>query len=129
LIYRPHPIETREATQLDLAGFRLEDDREPAELYFLRHFSDIDAVYSVSSTVSRVALNNGINAYAFWRAFPFNEIAAKFFAKTMGDVPPQFDIVDLARSPVPYQQNLSRDANTRSFGDAVKVAVETTMSI
>ncbi|MEY2546815.1 MAG: Alpha-2,8-polysialyltransferase [Verrucomicrobiota bacterium] len=129
LIYRPHPIETREATQLNLAGFRLEDDREPAELYFLRHFSNIDAVYSVSSTVSRVALNNGINAYAFWRAFPFNEIAAKFFEKTMGDVPPQFDIVDLARSPVPYQQNLSRDANTRNFGDAVKVAIETTMSI
>ncbi len=123
LIYRPHPIETKESTQIDLAGFRLENDREPAELYFLRHFNEIDAVYSVSSTVSRVALNNGLNAYALWRAFPFNETAAKFFDNTMGDVPPQFDIVDLARPPVAYQQNLQRDPNTRSFGEALQLAV------
>lgn len=123
LIYRPHPVETKESTQLNLAGFRLENDREPAELYFLRHFNDIEAVYSVSSTVSRVALNTGLNAYAFWRAFPFNETAAKFFASTMGDVPNEFDIVDLARAPVAYQQNRAHDPNTRSFGDALKIAL------
>jgi hypothetical protein len=123
LIYRPHPIETKESTQLNLAGFRLEDDREPAELYFLQHFNHIEAVYSVSSTVSRVALNNGLNAYAFWRAFPFHEIAAQFFAKTMGDVPSPFDIVDLARSPVAYQQNRERDPDTRTFSEALRSCV------
>lgn len=123
LIYRPHPIETEEASRLDLANFRIENDREPAELYFLRHFNDIEAVFSVSSTVSRVALNNGLNAYAFWRAFPFHETAAKFFAETMGDVPNDFDIVDLARPPVAYQQSLRENPDALSFGAALKTAI------
>jgi hypothetical protein len=50
LIYRPHPIETKEASRLNLEGFQIENDREAAELYFLRHSATLDAVYSVSST-------------------------------------------------------------------------------
>ena len=55
LIYRPHPNETNEAGRLNLAGFRIQDDREAAELYFLRNYQTIAAVFSVSSTVSRTA--------------------------------------------------------------------------
>ena len=124
LIYRPHPNETAEASRLNLDGFKIENDREAAELYFLRHFAEIEAVYSVSSTVSRTALNNGLNAYSFWRCFPFRETAAKFFEKNMGDVPPEFDIVDLARPPIDYQASRAQDRNTRSFADALKAAVE-----
>src|SRR5437763_1818877 len=83
LIYRPHPFEKGEASKLNLAGFRVEDDREVADLYFLRHFSEIEAVYSVSSTVSRTALNNGLNSYALWRCFPFSETQTKFFRTHM----------------------------------------------
>jgi hypothetical protein len=124
LIYRPHPIETGEASRLNLDGFCVEDDREAAELYFLRHFAQIEAVFSVSSTVSRSAMNNGLNAYSLWRCFPFPETAAKFFQKLMGDVPSEFDIRDLARAPIAYQSARQPDRDTRSFGEALKAAVE-----
>ena len=124
LIYRPHPIETEEASRLQLENFRIEDDREAAELYFLRHFTEIKAVYSVSSTVSRTALNNGLNAYAFWRCFPFPETAAKFFERQMGDVPPEFDIRDLSRPPISYQGLRQTDTSTKSFGESLMIAMD-----
>jgi len=128
LIYRPHPNETDEANRLRLNRFRVENDREAAELYFLRYFADIEAVYSVSSTVSRTALNNGLNAYSLWRCFPFRETAAKFFEKNMGEVPPEFDIVDLGQPPIAYQANRKPDPNTRSFAEALKIAVQQGMT-
>jgi hypothetical protein len=122
LIYRPHPFETKEADQLNLNGFHLENDREPAELYFLNRFTEIEAVFSVSSTVSRRALTYGLNAYAFWRCFPFPEPAARFFEKLMGDIPPEFEIRDLAQPPPAYQSTRSIDPATRSYGEALRVA-------
>jgi hypothetical protein len=124
LIYRPHPIETEEASRLDLKGFQIENDREAAELYFLRHFAEIEAVYSVSSTVSRTALNYGLNAYSLWRCFPFPETAATFFERLMGDVPPGFDIRDLNQPPLEYQSSRRTEPGTRSFGEALRVAME-----
>jgi hypothetical protein len=124
LIYRPHPVETNEANRLKLKGFRIEDDREVADLYFLRHFAEIAAVYSVSSTVSRTALNNGLNSYSLWRCFPFSETQAKFFEKVMGDVPPEFDIHDLAKPPVAYQDRQLRCGDGNSFTQALNRAVD-----
>lgn len=124
LVYRPHPIETKEASRLNLERFRIEDDREAAELYFLRHFAEIDAVYSVSSTVSRTALNYGLNAYSLWRCFPFPETSATFFDRLMGDVPPGFDIRNLNEPPVKYQLTRQIEPGTRSFGEALRVAME-----
>jgi hypothetical protein len=123
LIYRPHPFEKGEAGRLNLRGFRVEDDREVADLYFLRHFGEIEAVYSVSSTVSRTALNNGINSYALWRCFPFSETQTKFFQKVMGDVPPEFEICDLTHPPIAYQRRESIATGPNSFSNALKRAV------
>jgi hypothetical protein len=125
LIYRPHPIETREASRLNLQGFRIEDDREAAELYFMRHFGSINAVYSVSSTVSRTALNYGLNAHSLWRSFPFPETAARFFERLMGEVPPEFDIRDLARAPIAYQTSREIEPETRSFSEALRLVMQT----
>ena len=75
-------------------GFHVESDGEAAELYFLNRFAEIEAVFSVSSTVSRRAMTFGLNAYAFWCCFPFAGSAARFFEKLMGDVPPEFEIRD-----------------------------------
>src|SRR6202162_4343775 len=124
LIYRPHPFEKGEAGKLDLAGFRVEDDREVADLYFLRHFAEIEAVYSVSSTVSRTALNNGLNSYALWRCFPFSETQTKFFRKVMGDVPPEFEINDLTKPPIAYQDRQSPVGNATSFSQALNRALD-----
>lgn len=124
LIYRPHPAETAEADRLRLDDFLLENDREAAELYFLKHFASIAAVFSVSSTVSRVALNNGLNAYAFWRCFPFEKTAAEFFAHLMGDVPCEFEISDLRGAPIAYADQLKPDAATLSFSDALRRSIQ-----
>jgi hypothetical protein len=124
LVYRPHPFEKGEASKLQLEGFRVEDDREVADLYFLRHFAGIEAVYSVSSTVSRTALNNGLNSYALWRCFPFSETQTKFFRKVMGDVPSEFEISDLTKPPMAYQERQSLSAGPNSFSNALKRAVD-----
>ena len=124
LIYRPHPAEKSESTKLDLRGFEVEEDREAAELYFLKHFDSVAAVYSVSSTVSRVALNNGLNAYAFWRTFPFAGAAADFFAKVMGEVPREFDIRNLAEAPVAYADRISQEPTANSFRAVLMRVVE-----
>ena len=102
LVYRPHPAETREVEQLDLGGFVIEADRHVAELYFLRNSHQIRAVYSVSSTVSRVALNYGLNGYALWRCFPFDRAAARYFVRLMGRVPSQFEVHSLEHPPAEY---------------------------
>ncbi len=124
LIYRPHPAEKGESARLELRQFEIEDDREAAELYFLKHFHRIDAVYSVSSTVSRVALNNGLNAYSFWRCFDFPPTAAAFFESVMGEVPPEFDVRDLALPPVAYNQHRSRPDDGYSFGEVLNSALD-----
>jgi hypothetical protein len=123
LIYRPHPAETTETSLLDLQGFVVENDREAAELYFLRHFREIEAVYSVSSSVSRVALHNGLNAYALWPYFPFSEVAANFFTKVMGNVPQEFLIRDLNQPPVRYAES-RQVSGVPSFGDALNHALD-----
>jgi hypothetical protein len=123
-VYRPHPFEKGESTKLNLQGFRVDDDREVADLYFLRHYSEIEAVYSVSSTVSRTALNNGLNSYALWRCFPFSETQKRFFGKVMDDVPPEFAISELTKSPVAYQQRSSLQPGPNSFSNALKRAVD-----
>ena len=124
LIYRPHPFEKGEAARLKFEGFRIEDDREVADLYFLRHFAEIEAVYSVSSTVSRTALNNGLNSYALWRCFPFSETQTKFFQKVMGDVPSEFEINDLTDPPIAYQDRQSPVLGQNSFSNALQRAVD-----
>ena len=129
LIYRPHPFEKGEAARLNVEGFRIEDDREVADLYFLRHFVEIEAVYSVSSTVSRTALNNGLNSYAFWRCFPFSETQTKFFQKVMGGVPPEFEIADLTKPPIAYQDRKSPVLGQNSFSNALNRAVDLKVSV
>ena len=102
LVYRPHPAETDERGHLRLEGFEFENDQEVAELYFLKHAANLAAVYSVSSTVSRVAYNYGLNAYALWRCFPFPASSAAYFETLMDVVPPAFDIRSLDAPPVAY---------------------------
>src|SRR5437870_5833590 len=124
LIYRPHPFETKEADQLNLNGFQVESDGEAAELYFLNRFAEIEAVFSVSSTVSRRAMTFGLNAYSFWRCFPFVGTAARFFEKLMGDVPPEFEIRNLFNPPVAYRSSRVIDPASRNYGDGLKTALD-----
>lgn len=118
LIYRPHPAETNESAELQLDRFAVETEGEVAELYFLRHAHDIAAVFSVSSTVSRVALNYGLNAYAFWPAFPFAPSAAAYYEKVMGRVPAEFNLSSLDLPPRSYQSKEPVAPDARDFSEA-----------
>ena len=129
LIYRPHPFESKEAGQLSLDACRIENDGEPAELYFLERFAEIEAVFSVSSSVSRRAMTLGLNGYSFWRCFPFAETAARFFDDVMGDVPPEFEIRDFAQPPIAYQPMATINSATNSYGEALQQAVDLSVSI
>ncbi len=120
LLYRPHPAEKEEPGRLRLDGFTVENDAEVAELYFLRHAQNIEAVYSVSSTVSRAACNYGLNGYCFWRCFPFAPSAAAYFESLMGQVPPACEIRSLAQAPVPYERE---PASSGMFASAVLRAI------
>jgi hypothetical protein len=106
LCYRPHPAEKEESQWLRLAGFDLAADGEVAELYLLRQAPSIAAVYSVSSTVSRVAANFGLNAYCLWRCFPFGPAASAYFESMMGRVPPEFEIRTLDEAPIAYAHGM-----------------------
>ena len=122
-VYRPHPAETGEATRLRLDGFRVENDREVAELLFLKEARRIAAVYSVSSTVSRAALGAGLDAYCFWRTFPFSPTNAAYFETLMGPVPSGFDVRDLVGPPVPYAAGRRRVAGG-TFAAVLRDALE-----
>ena len=89
-IYRPHPAETTESTLLDLpsCGFHCVSDGLAAELYLLENLAEINAVFSVGSTVSRTAFHLGLNAYALWRLFPYQPAQRVFFAELMGPSSP-----------------------------------------
>ncbi len=117
-MYRPHPAEKGERDHLRLDGFDYENDQEVAELYFLKHAADIAAVFSVSSTVSRVAYNYGLNAYALWRGFPFEPSAAAYFETLMGTVPPEFDLRSTETPPVAYADG-RRSGERRTFTNAL----------
>ena len=117
LIYRPHPAETVESSRLDLGGFAIETDGEIAELYFLRNLGRLAAVFSVASTVSRVALNYGLNGHALWRCFPFDPPAASYFESLMGRVPPEFEVGSLDRPPAQYASR--REAKDAAFPDVL----------
>ena len=122
LVYRPHPAETGESARLQLEGFRVDDDREVAELLFLKEAARIAAVYSVSSTVSRVALGAGLNAYCLWRTFSFSPTNARYFETLMGTVPAEFDVRDLSQPPVPYAGRRENSGGT--FAEALRNALE-----
>ena len=119
LVYRPHPAETTERASLDLAGFAVAGDSLPAEIFLLRSFHRLRAVFSVSSTASRVALNYGLDAYALWRCFPFDEPAARFFADLMGRVPPGFEVRSLEQRPPAYAAGADRPPTFREALQAV----------
>ena len=123
LIYRPHPAETSERRLLRLRGFVPQDDLEVAELYLMKNFRLVEAVFSVASTVSRVAYNYGLNGYTFWRCFPFEPPHATFFETMLGEVPPEFDIRSLDRQPVPYAGRPEAGAKG-GFADAILAALD-----
>ncbi len=124
LVYRPHPAETSERGRLRLDRFVIEEDRQVAELYFLRHQRHIEAIYSVSSTVSRVALNYGLNGYALWRNFPFDEAAVTYFESLMGRVPPEFEPATLAQPPREYASQAALEPKATTFPDAVRAVLD-----
>jgi hypothetical protein len=125
LIYRPHPAETIERRLLRLRGFVSQDDLEVAELFLLKNRARIAAVYSVASTVSRTALQYGLNAYALWRCFPFVPPVTGFFESLLGRVPAGFEIRTLDEPPIDYAHAAVRQAD---FAARIHAALQSVAS-
>lgn len=87
--YRPHPQERDEYKDLDLAGFKLAEDRTMAEMYFLED-RGIEAVFSVCSTACRSALNFGLQGYIFPTLFPLKALNIESYKRVFGRTPSSF---------------------------------------
>lgn len=98
LIYRPHPDERAELNCLNLTGFSVERDNQPAEMFLWANQTDIRYVFSVCSTSSIAGLNLGLNSYAFYKYFVgiFHGVHRTFVDKYFSDLPDNFFIKDLA---------------------------------
>lgn len=129
LVYRPHPAETSERRLLRLRGFITEVDLEVAEMYLLKNYRRIEAVYSVASTVSRVAFNYGLDGYALWRCFPFAPPASTFFETLLGSVPAAFDIRSLDEPPIPYAGELGTGWKKGNFAESMLAALAAARSV
>jgi hypothetical protein len=129
LVYRPHPRESAELTQLDLRGFEVDRSAGTAELYFLDHFQEIHAVFSVASTALRAALNFGIRAYSFLNLFHLPSTSYEYFTQLLGKVPQGFYLDSLSEQPpdVYLQPHAPIDA-ANHFRKAVELAVLATTS-
>lgn len=107
LYYKPHPadIET-EQELLDLRGFRIINEKITAELFLIKHWDRIRAVFSIESLSSFSAYALGLNAYSFIRCFSgiYNPKFTGTVEDMYSDMPPSFfikvpdqDIIDNAQ--------------------------------
>lgn len=99
LIYKPHPRWNRELGVLNLTGFKIYNDREPAEMFYVKNRINIHAVFSVISTAARSAINAGLSSYLFYKMFPFKKSTLKDWGVLLGDVPNGSYITDFNHKP------------------------------
>ena len=78
----------------------------------------------MSSTVSRVAFNYGLDGYALWPCFPFAAPARTYFETLMGRVPDAFHIRSLDAPPQPYAGRLDAGWKTGSFAATLDRALD-----
>lgn len=86
LIYKTHPRENIDDSLLDLKQYRIEKKRQPAEIYFMENKENIEAVFSVSSSTSRSALNAGIKSYLFAKLFQHDKNFIKDLYMACGEI-------------------------------------------
>lgn len=99
LIYKPHPRSDSELKVLDLREFIIYKGHDPAEIFFIKNRSNIHAVFSVSSTSSRSALNCGLPSYVFYKIFPFEPSVEKDWVNLLGKMPNNSVIVNFDQKP------------------------------
>jgi hypothetical protein len=124
LIYRPHPREEEELEHLNLQNFEIEKDGMMAELYFYKQRENIYRVFSVSSTVSRSALNFGIDAYSFMKLFSFKKSTKDAIKELMGKVPQNFWIDDLSKKAKSFKLGKKRKEVWMTFRKDLAWAIE-----
>jgi len=99
LIYIPHPKETEEKNQLNLSSFDIYEGKLNAELYFQKKYCNIQACFSIASTVTRNALAYNIQSYSFLKVMNFNKQQENYFINLYGNIQDEIFIKDLNKAP------------------------------
>lgn len=122
LIYKVHPREDSKHLPMDLKGFNIETRKKPAEIYFLDNKDSIKAVFSVSSSASKTAVDAGLDSYLFAKVFPYNKVFIDDLYVVCGDMPKEAFINNLNSRPKSLKY--TRRQNNTDFENGLKMLVE-----
>jgi hypothetical protein len=107
LIYIPHPKETIEYKKLNLSKFTTYTGGLNAELYFQKNYCNIDACFSIASTVTRNALAYNIQSYSFLKIMGFDKQQENYFLNLYGNIQDEIYITSLEKQPniIVFEEN------------------------
>lgn len=86
LIYIPHPREDKEMKIINLDGFHVYKGGLNAELYFQKNYCNIEACFSIASTVTRNALAYDIQSYSFLKVMGFEKQQEEYYTNLYGNI-------------------------------------------
>jgi hypothetical protein len=109
LVYIPHPRWNRELEILNLSGFSIYKDHDPAEIFFIKNRTNIHAVFSVISTASRSAMNSGLPSYVFYEMFPFRKSTARNWSELLGKMRKEAFIANFRQKPRKIEMGFWQD--------------------
>jgi len=94
LCYKPHPADKDERAALNLDGFYVLGGEASAELFLLRNWNQIKAVFSVGSSSTFSAYAMGLNTYVFYKCFTdvYDEEIMRSLDEFFHDMPSPFFI-------------------------------------
>lgn len=123
LLYKPHPNETGEQAQLELAGFEILSQKEVSEFFVLKNFHKIKTVFSTYSSASMTAYKLGLDAHIFLPLIePYltqaNREGNREYYKRL---PQEFFISDLSAKPRPNRLFITPTVDPVLGGNLVKL--------
>lgn len=115
--YKPHPADSDEKKYLNLADFKIVEEKENAEMFFWKNKENIKSVFAVNSLGLLSAYSFGINSYAFSEFFRpiFGESLFGSIDDCYAGLPDYFFIRDFNQEPAGYSIPLKSDFSAQSY--------------
>lgn len=98
-IYIPHPKEQNETKMLNMNDFEVYNGNLNAELYFQKNYCNIEACFSIASTVTRNALAYNIQSYSFLKVMGFEKQQEEYYTNLYGNIQDEVYIESLEEMP------------------------------